>query len=85
MMQVLQKYSTDKQLSVVLDTSGQPNNVLYASNTIDITRDIIALYDAAAPLAPVAPPSAAGPKPAGAAPAPVRPRPAPVTPAPKQP
>ena len=39
---------TDKQLTMVFDVSGQPNNVLFASSTIDITRDIIALYDAAA-------------------------------------
>jgi outer membrane protein len=80
MMQVLQKYSTDKQLSVVLDTSGQPNNVLFASNTIDITRDIIALYDAAAPVTPSALPSAAAPKAPSAAPTAPRPRPAPVSP-----
>src|SRR5580700_7570915 len=55
MMQVLQKYSSDKQLTMVFDVSGQPNNILYASSTIEITRDIIAMYDAAPPVTTVAP------------------------------
>lgn len=86
MNQVMGKYANDKQLTLILDVSGQPNNVLYASNTADITRDIIALYDAAAPVAPslAAPAPAATRAPAPAvtrAPAPVAPR-RPVTPAP---
>jgi len=55
MMQVLQKYAGEKQLTMVMDVSGQPNNILFASSTIEITRDIIAMYDAAAPMTPVAP------------------------------
>jgi outer membrane protein len=83
MMQVLQKYASEKQLTMVFDVSGQPNNVLYASNTIDVTRDIIALYDAAAPVAASAAPAPAPAKPAApSAPAAPR-RPAPVAPAPK--
>jgi len=73
MMQVLQKYAIDKQITMVMDVSGQPNNVLFASNSIDITRDIVTLYDAAAPAAPAAAAPAAAtapaPKPAAAAPA----------------
>jgi len=82
MMQVLQKYATDKQLTMILDVSGQPNNILFASNTIDVTRDIITMYDAAAPVTPV--PSAAKP-PASTTPKPPAPRPATpaTTPAPK--
>ena len=57
MMQVLQKYATDKGLTMVVDTSGQPNNVLYASNTIDITREIITLYDSAPPVTSAVPPA----------------------------
>jgi outer membrane protein len=84
MMQVLQKYAGEKQITMVMDVSGQPNNVLFASNTIDITRDIIALYDTAAASAPPSAPSAAAPKPAAApAPRPAAPAPAPVTAAPK--
>jgi outer membrane protein len=55
MMQVLQKYATDKGYTMIFDVSGQPNNILFASNTVDITREIIGLYDAAAPSAPKAP------------------------------
>jgi outer membrane protein len=49
LMQVLQKYSTEKGFTMVFDVSGQPNNIMFASNTIDVTRDIIAMYDAAPP------------------------------------
>ena len=86
MMQVLQKYAADKQLTMVMDVSGQPNNVLFASNTIDITRDIIAMYDTAAASAPLsAAPALTAPKPAAAAaaPRPLAPAaPRPVAPAP---
>jgi len=84
MMAVLTKYSADKQLTMVFDLSGQPNNVLFASSTIDITSDIIKLYDAAAPVTPSAPPSAPAARPpaSSAAPAPAR-RPAPATTTPK--
>ena len=54
-MQVLNKYASDKQFTMVFDVSGQPNNILFASNSIDITRDIIAMYDAQGPASNVAP------------------------------
>jgi len=89
MMQVLQKYASDKQLTMIFDVSGQPNNVLYASNTIDITRDIIGLYDAAGPATTpsTAAPPAARPPSTGAAPAarPPSTSPAPATAAPRRP
>lgn len=44
-MQVLNKYSAEKGFTMVFDVSGQPNNILFASSAIDITHDIIALYD----------------------------------------
>jgi len=74
MMQVLTKYSADKGLTMVFDLSGQPNNVLFASSSIDITNDIIKMYDAAAPVTPSAAPA---PKPAttSSAPAPAPRRP----------
>jgi len=58
-MQVLNKYSAEKQLTMVFDVSGQPNNILFASNAIDITRDIIAMYDTQGPASSVAPAKAA--------------------------
>lgn len=82
MNQVMGKYAQDKQLTMIFDVSGQPNNVLFASSTIDITRDIIGLYDSAAPVTPSAPPAKA-PAATGSAPAPAAPkRPATTTPPP---
>jgi len=78
MMQVLQKYSTEKSLTMVFDVSGQPNNILFASNTIDITRDIIAMYDAAPPTTAV---PASKPAPATTTSAPKTPAPRPAAPA----
>lgn len=76
-MQVVTRYATDNQYAMVFDVSGQPNNILFASNAVDITRDIISLYDKAAPVTPTAPPAApkaapAAPKPAGPASAPAK-------------
>lgn len=65
MMVVIDKYAADHGYSLILDVSVPQNPVLYASNTIDITRDIVDLYDkgsalpapAAAPAKPAAPPA----------------------------
>lgn len=70
MIGVLNKYATENGYALVIDISSQQTPVLFASNTIDITREIIALYDkapqASAPPAtrptaprPTAPPTAA--------------------------
>jgi len=59
-MQVINKYAADNQYAMVFDVSGQPNNIMFASAAVDITRDIIAMYDKAAPGTPPAAP----PKPA---------------------
>ena len=58
-MQVVNRYAVDNGYTMVFDDSGQPNNILFASNAIDITRDVIAMYDKAAPVTPSAPPAAA--------------------------
>lgn len=76
MMQVISKYAADNHYTLVFDVAGQPNNILFASNAADITRDVIALYDKAAPVTPTAAPAPAS-KPG---PSPAKP---PVTPAPK--
>ena len=85
MMQVLQKYAVEKQLTMIMDVSGQPNNILFASSTIEITRDIIAVYNAAAPMTavPAAKP-AANPSSSVSKPAPAPKAAAPAAPAPKQ-
>jgi len=84
MMQIIDKYAQTNGYAIVLDVSNQNTPVLYASNTVDITKDIVEMYDktnavaSAAPApkpAAAAPPSAA-PKPAAAAPPPATPKPA---------
>ncbi len=55
MLQVINKYSTDKGYVLVLDVSAQSTPVIFASNTIDITRDIIDLYDKTANTLPARP------------------------------
>jgi outer membrane protein len=68
-MQVIDKYAKDNGYALVLDVSSQQTPVLYASNTIDITKDIIDLYDQSSAAmsnpAPAKPASSlAAPKPA---------------------
>jgi outer membrane protein len=71
MMQVIDKYAQANGFSVILDVSNQNTPVLYASNTVDITKEIVELYDKtsfAASTAPAgAPAPAAAPRPAPAA------------------
>jgi outer membrane protein len=58
-MQVLNKYSNEKQFTMVFDVSGQPNNILFASTAIDITHDIIMMYDTQPPASSSAAPAKA--------------------------
>jgi len=44
-MVVVDKYAKDNSFTLVLDVSSPQTPVLYASNTIDITKDIVDLYD----------------------------------------
>ncbi len=76
MMAVIDKYSTDNGYAVILDVSAQQTPVLFAATSVDITRDIIALYDknapaAAAPLG-VKPMGSSGVKPAAPPAAPAK-------------
>jgi len=89
MMQVIDKFAQANGYAVVLDVSNQNTPVLYAANQVDITKEVIELYDktiftplpAAAPAKPAAAPAAA-PKPAApAAPATAAPKPAATPPA----
>lgn len=45
MMVVIDKYAKDNGYSLILDVSNPQTPVLYASNAIDITKDIVELYD----------------------------------------
>ncbi len=64
MQAVIDKYAKDNGYVLIIDVSNPQTPVLYASNTIDITKDIIELYDKNAP-----PPSAPKPSPTGGTPA----------------
>jgi len=72
MMAVLDKYAKEKGFAIILDVSNQQTPVLYAANEVDVTKDIIELYDKnAGTAAPAAKPAPAAPAPAApAAPAP---------------
>lgn len=68
---VIEKYAKDHGYAAVLDISSAQTPVLYASETINITKDVIDLYDknapsAAAGAAPAPKPVVPGPKPAAA-------------------
>ena len=77
MIQVIDKYARDNSYTVILDVSSLPQlAVLYAANGIDITKDIVDLYDRNAPAAAARPASLPAARP-------VTPAIKPVTPAPK--
>jgi outer membrane protein len=50
MLDVLDRYSRENGYTVVFDTSAQGSPVVYGSSQIDITQDVIRLYDQAYPL-----------------------------------
>jgi outer membrane protein len=56
-MAVIDKFAKDNGYTLILDVSSPQTPVLYASNTIDITKDIIELYDKNPPVAASAPAS----------------------------
>ena len=77
LVDILNKYSKENGYAVVLDDSSQQTPVIYAANQIDVTQDIIRLYDQSYPVKNAPTGAATAPRPA--------PRPAPATPAqPKQ-
>lgn len=76
-MQVIGKYASDNGYSMILDISSQQTPVIWATNSVDITNEVIKMYDAnspstlskpAAPAAPTKAPAAVPTK-APAAPA----------------
>jgi len=67
MMDVLDRYSRENGYVAVFDTSTQASPIIYAANTIDVTQDMIKLYDQAYPVKAGAAPAT---KPAAAKPAP---------------
>ena len=77
MIDVIDKYSKENSYSVILDESSQQTPVIYAANQIDVTQDIIRLYDQSYPVKNATASSGAAQKPA--------PKPTPATPAPTKP
>jgi outer membrane protein len=84
-MAVIDKYASDNGYAVVIDVSAQASPVLYASTSVDITRQVVELFDKNAPAAapgatPGAAPAAAPPpapvKSPAATPSPMAPPPA---------
>jgi len=47
MQGVMGQYASDRKISLMVDLSSQPNNLLFADKSVNITADIIALYDKA--------------------------------------
>jgi outer membrane protein len=50
LVDVLDRYARERGYAVVLDSSAQNSPLLYKSNQIDVTQDIIRLYDQAYPV-----------------------------------
>jgi outer membrane protein len=50
MIEIMDKYAKESGYSLVLDTSSQQTPVVYATNQIDITQEIIHLYDQSYPV-----------------------------------
>jgi len=73
MMDVLDRYARENGYSAVFDSSSQNSPILYVSSNIDVTQEIIKLYDQAYPIkaaagtTPATKPAATTPKPAPAA------------------
>jgi len=78
-MQVVAKYANDNGFAIIIDVSSQQTPVLWAANGIDITKEIVDLYDKNAPAAAAPKPGSSGvptttaPAPKPAAAPPVRP------------
>jgi outer membrane protein len=62
MMDVLDRYARENGFVAVFDSSAQNSPILYASNNIDLTQEVIKLYDQAYPIKAGA--AAPAPKPA---------------------
>ena len=77
---VIERYAKDNGYTMVVDVGSQNTPVIYASPSIDITKEIIELYDksTASTSAPAPTPTTSAPKPAAT---PAAPKPAPAKPA----
>lgn len=75
MITVINRYAQEHGLSLVFNSSAQGTPILFASKTIEITQDIVNLYDQTYPVkgAAAAPPTKSTPAPATPAPKPAAP------------
>ncbi len=71
MLDVLDRHARENGYTLVLDTSAQGSPVVYGSSQVDITQEVVRLYDQAYPIKGGAP-AAAAPAPKPAAPAPAK-------------
>jgi outer membrane protein len=71
LLAVLDKVAREQGFTVVLDVSQQPNPVMFAAPSVDLTQDVIKLYDANSAAGTALPPATttAVPKPATPPPA----------------
>jgi Skp family chaperone for outer membrane proteins len=58
LVKILEKYASEHQYAMIFDISDPHNPVLWASETVDLTKTIIALYDEAALQTPSSTPAA---------------------------
>jgi hypothetical protein len=50
MVDVLDRYARENGYMVILDSSAQNTPIMFASTNIDVTQDIVRLYDQAYPV-----------------------------------
>jgi Skp family chaperone for outer membrane proteins len=81
---VIGKYAKDNSLGMILDaTRAWPDGeLIWANDTVDLTKAIVDAYNAQSDVPPPAKPAAAAPKPAAAAPKPAVTTPKPAAPKP---
>jgi outer membrane protein len=64
MMEIVNRYALEQNYTEILDSSAQNSQLLYVAKNVDITQDIVRLYDQAHPLKSAS--AAPAPKPASA-------------------
>jgi outer membrane protein len=64
MIDVLDRYSRENGFVVVFDSSAQNSPLLYKSASIDLTQEVVRLYDQAYPVKASSAPAGTAPKPA---------------------
>jgi hypothetical protein len=65
LIEVVDRYSKDQGYALLLDTSSQQTPVIYGAPTVDVTQEVIRLYDQQYPVkaASTTPAKPAAPKP----------------------